>query len=77
MKFTLEQARILSGLSQIEMASRLGITEKTYIQYEKYRRVFRMDQAFEFMKHVTVPFKDVIFFENQVRNFRSNDKEVI
>ena len=46
MPYTLEQARILAGLTQKEMAKKMKMSEKTYIQYEKYRRIFRMDQAY-------------------------------
>lgn len=69
MRYTLEQARLLTGLTQTEMAKRLKMTEKTYIQYEKYRRVFRMDQGYEFAKNVNVPFDSIIFFAGQLQNF--------
>lgn len=69
MKYTLEQARILSGLTQLEMAKRMKMSEKTYIQYEKYRRIFRMDQAYLFMQSVDVPFETIIFFAGQLQNF--------
>ncbi|RKJ30801.1 XRE family transcriptional regulator [Butyricicoccus sp. 1XD8-22] len=71
MKYTLEQARILAGLTQKEMAQKMKMSEKTYIQYEKYRRIFRMDQAYLFMKHVNVPFDSIIFFAGQLQNFCS------
>ena len=74
MKYTLEQARILSGLTQVEMAERMGMSEKTYIQYEKYRRIFRMNQAYQFVKNVNVPFDTIIFFTGQLQKFCSLDK---
>lgn len=67
MKYTLEQARLLSSLTQSEMAAKLDMTEKTYIQYEKYRRVFRMDQGYKFAESVEVPFDSIIFFAGQVQ----------
>lgn len=73
MKYTLEQARVLSGLTQKEMARKLRMSEKTYIQYEKYRRIFRMDQAYDFMKYVNVPFGSIIFFAGQLQNFCSSE----
>ena len=76
MKYTLEQARILAGLTQKEMAKKMKMSEKTYIQYEKYRRIFRMDQAYNFMKFVDVPFESIIFFAGQLQNFCSSKKEV-
>jgi len=73
-QYTLEQARILAGLTQREMAKKMKMSEKTYIQYEKYRRVFRMDQAYLFMKHVNVPFDSIIFFAGQLQKFCSSDE---
>ncbi|MBG9690996.1 XRE family transcriptional regulator [Lysinibacillus sphaericus] len=74
MQYTLDQARILAGLTQKEMAKKMKMSEKTYIQYEKYRRIFRMDQAYLFMKHVNVPFDTIIFFAGQLQNFCSSEK---
>ncbi|MCK1987127.1 helix-turn-helix domain-containing protein [Lysinibacillus fusiformis] len=73
MQYTLDQARILAGLTQKEMAKKMKMSEKTYIQYEKYRRIFRMDQAYLFMKHVNVPFDTIIFFAGQLQNFCSSE----
>ncbi|WIL37573.1 helix-turn-helix transcriptional regulator [Kurthia sp. YJT4] len=74
MNYTLEQARILTGLTQVEMAKKMGMSEKTYIQYEKYRRIFRMDQAFKFVENVDVPMNTIIFFPGQLQNFRSQSE---
>lgn len=71
MKYTIEQARVISGFTQIEMAQKLGISEKTYIQYEKYRKVFRMNTAQRFIELTKLPMKDVIFFEGQLQKFCS------
>lgn len=71
MKYTLEQARILSGLNQVDMAERLGMSEKTYIQYEKYRKVFRMDTALKFMGATGISANDIIFFKGQVQKICS------
>lgn len=71
MKYTIEQARILGGYTQVEMAERLGMSEKTYIQYEKYRRVFRMDIAFKFVVLTRVSINDIIFFEGQLQKICS------
>lgn len=74
MQYTLDQARILAGLTQKEMAKKMKMSEKTYIQYEKYRRIFRMDQAYLFMKHVNVPFDSIIFFAGQLQKFCSSEE---
>lgn len=76
MNYTLEQARILAGLTQLEMSKKMKMSEKTYIQYEKYRRILRMDQAYLFMKHVNVPFDSIIFFAGQLQNFCSSRGEI-
>ncbi|MBS4198583.1 helix-turn-helix transcriptional regulator [Bacillus sp. FJAT-49732] len=73
MRYTLEQARILGGLTQVQMAERLGMSEKTYIQYEKYRKVFRMDDAFRFIRITKVPANSIIFFEGQLQNICSQE----
>lgn len=67
MKYTLEQARILRGLTQLEVAEKLGMSEKTYIQYEKYRRILRVDSALKFVELVGIPLDKVIFFDQQLR----------
>lgn len=71
MRYTLEQARVIAGLTQVEMASNLGMSEKTYIQYEKYRKVLRMDQAFKFIVTTGMPANDLIFFKGQVQKICS------
>ncbi|MEK4606587.1 helix-turn-helix domain-containing protein [Geobacillus sp. FSL W8-1251] len=71
MKYTIAQARALSGLSQREMAKRLGISEKTYIDYEKYRKVFRMDMAYKFSKITGIEMDEIIFFDKDVQKICS------
>lgn len=71
MKYTIVQARALSGLSQREMAKRLGISEKTYIDYEKYRKVFRMDMAYKFSKITGIEMDEIIFFDKDVQKICS------
>lgn len=67
MRYTIEQARILGGFTQVELAERLGMTEKTYIQYEKYRRIFRVDQALKFVEETKIPMDNIIFFNGQLQ----------
>ena len=69
--FTLEQARILAGFSQIELAEVLGMSEKTYIQYEKYRKIFRMDHAKKFVKATGFHYDELIFFKEELQNICS------
>ena len=67
MKYTIEQARILSGLTQVEVSEMLGMTEKTYIQYEKYRRIFRVDIALNFVEITEIPMDSIIFFDSKLQ----------
>ena len=71
MKYTIEQARILGGFTQVEIAEKLGMSEKTYIQYEKYRKVFRMDVALKFVTVTKLNISDIIFFEGQLQKICS------
>ncbi|EDP24817.1 helix-turn-helix transcriptional regulator [Parvimonas micra] len=73
MKFTLRQARTFAGITQSEMAEKLGMTEKTYIQYEKYRRIFRMDDAYKFSEIVGIDLDKIIFFDKELRINRSKE----
>lgn len=67
MEFTLEQARKYAGLSQVEMADKLEMSERWYIQFEKGRKIFRIDLAYKFAEITGVPFKNIIFFEGQLQ----------
>lgn len=71
MRYTIEQARILGGFTQVAMAKKLGMSEKTYIQYEKYRKVFRMDAALKFVTLTRVNIGDIIFFRGQLQKICS------
>lgn len=72
MKFTIEQARHLSGMTQVQIAAKLGMSEKTYIQYEKYRKVFRMDTAARFAEIVNLSIDQIIFFKPEVQKICSS-----
>lgn len=64
--FTLKQARLYSGLTQKEVSEELNMTEKTYIQYEKYRREFKISHAIKFSEITGIPFQNIIFFDRKV-----------
>lgn len=61
-KFTLEQARKHRGLTQEQIAKMLGMTKRTYIDYEQYKRAFRIDKAVLFAEIVNIPIDNIIFF---------------
>lgn len=71
MEFTIEQARILAGLTQVQIADRMGMSEKTYIQYEKYRKIFRMDHAWRFAKITGRELTEIKFFDDELKKFCS------
>lgn len=50
MKLTLKQARAGVGLSQEEMAERLGVTTVTYNAYEKDPTKMRIDRLIKFVR---------------------------
>ena len=60
--FTLQQARSYIGLTQIEMAEELGVTERTYIQYEKYRWELKVSLALKFSEVTGINLEDIKFF---------------
>ena len=60
-KFTIEQARSLTGLTQEEMAEKLGVSASTYYKYEKYKTPMRMDTAYLFSKITSIGMDDIIF----------------
>lgn len=58
---SIKSARVNANLEQVEVAKKLGMTKKTYINYEKYRSYFRVDKAYEFAKIVSCPLDQIIF----------------
>lgn len=61
-RYTPEQARKLKGLSQKNMASKMGISENTYINKEKGITKFFIDEACRFCDIVGIPLEKIIFF---------------
>lgn len=60
-KLTLRQSRAISGLTQVEMAQKLGITRDAYRANELYKVIMRMDRAKKFSQIVDIPIQDIIF----------------
>ncbi|MDT2841858.1 helix-turn-helix transcriptional regulator [Vagococcus lutrae] len=63
-RYTIEQARKLSGKTQVQIAAELGMSEATYIKYEKGRSIFRMDDAFKFSKSTGISLDRIIFLND-------------
>lgn len=61
---TLEMARAKIGLTQEELAKKLGINRNTYAKYEKYKTSMRIDMAQKFSSIVGISIDNLIFFNN-------------
>lgn len=56
-------ARAKSGLTQQEIAEKMGINRNSYADYEKYNIVMRLDKAVLFSEIVQIPFDEIIFLK--------------
>jgi transcriptional regulator with XRE-family HTH domain len=61
MKYTIRQARALNGFSQAMVSEKLGLTLQTYIRYEKYDIIFRIDMAYKFLEIVNMTWEQLEF----------------
>lgn len=61
MKFDLRQARQYAGLTQEEIAKKIGVAKITYQLYEHGKRKMRTDSAERFSKAVNIPQSQIIF----------------
>lgn len=61
-KYTVEQARVLSGHSQESMAQKLGLSKNAYIKKEKGYSRFYVDEAINFERISGIPFEKINFF---------------
>lgn len=66
-RFTLKQARNLAGLTQVEVADRLNVNEGTYLKYENYQTLLRIDKAYTFSKIVGLEISSIIFFQKELQ----------
>lgn len=66
MKFTLKQARNYAGLTQWQVAKKLGIATITYGKYERGENDMKVKTAEKFSKVVGIKFDDLIFSGNDV-----------
>ena len=61
MKLTLKGARVNKGLTQSEVAEKLGITKGTLVNYEKYRTIPDINIAKKMATLYEVSVNDLIF----------------
>lgn len=66
MFFSIEQARKYKGLTQSEMAEKLGISRSTYIAYEQHKTPMRIDTAYKFADIVGIPLDNIYFFDHKL-----------
>lgn len=62
MKFTIKQAREYSGLTQKDIAKKLGISLATYQGYEWENVEMRIGIANKFSQLVNIPLNQLIFY---------------
>ncbi|WP_277295927.1 helix-turn-helix transcriptional regulator [Streptococcus hyointestinalis] len=62
-KLSLKMARVQAGLTQEEIAKKMGTNRVTYADYENYTTIMRMDKAVLFSKIVQVPLDEIIFLK--------------
>ena len=61
MQFTIKKARQYSGLTQEAMAKKLGVSTKTYQNYESGKVAMRRDTAKTFSKLTGIELSKIIF----------------
>lgn len=71
MQLTLKKARLLSGLTQKEVAEILGVHTQTYMKWERSPEEMSVGTAKQFCKIVDISF-DEIFFNTESNLIRQN-----
>lgn len=61
MEFTIKKARQYAGLTQQEIAKKLGVSTKTYQNYESGKTAMRIDKAKMFSSITNIPLSKIIF----------------
>ena len=64
MQFTVRQARVMAGLTQAEVAKRLGINRTTYIRLEKDPTRATVRQLGLIAQLTGIPVRDLFLGEN-------------
>ena len=65
MKWTLKAIRTNLNLRQDEMAEKLGVTEKTYQNYETYKTFPDVQVVKRIVKLSNIDFNDIIFLPEE------------
>lgn len=61
MAYSVKQARLFSGMTQDEIAKKMGINRSTYIKLEKNPGSMTIEQGVEFSHITGVDFNDIVF----------------
>lgn len=72
-KFTIVQARSLSGLTQEQMAKKLNMSLKTYTYKESVPRKFRMSEMLDFCSICGVDIGELIFLPKSETKVEVNE----
>lgn len=71
MKWTLKAIRSNLGLTQTEMAEKLGISKETYLNYENYKTYPDVNIVKKIIEISQVDFNDIIFLPS---NYAKSEK---
>jgi putative transcriptional regulator len=71
MQLSVKKARLISGLTQKEVADKLGVHSHTYMKWEKNPEIMSIGVAKQFSKLVGIEVED-IFFESESNLIRQN-----
>lgn len=72
MKWTLKAIRINLGLTQMQMAEKLGVSKETYLNYENYKTYPDVNIVKKIIKISKVDFNDIIFLPS---NYAKSEEE--
>lgn len=74
MKWTLKAIRINLGLTQMQMAEKLGVSKETYLNYENYKTYPDVNIVKKIIKISKVDFNDIIFLPNKYAKSEEKDE---
>lgn len=72
MNFSVKQARLLSGLTQKEMAEKLGVHRLTYSKWENQPDEIPIGKAMIFSNVVKVPINHIFFADKSTLSLQNN-----
>ncbi len=75
MKWTLKAIRINLGLTQMQMAEKLGVSKETYLNYENYKTYPDVNIVKKIIKISKVDFNDIIFLPNKYAKSEEEKEE--